>query len=169
MENVIDIAKLKIEELVNLNNNKRNYLKKLYEITKLQTIDISSNSLNSLLDHIIQKQDIMNAVDDIDKKFYAEFQGLKLHLGIKSLEDVDINEYPEIASLKFSVKEVMDLLGEIDKQDKNNISNVKTEMDKLKEDMKDLQTQSKVIKNYGTSSVSSYGKDYQGFYIDGKK
>ena len=63
----------------------------------------------------------------------------------------------------------MDLLGEIDKQDKNNISNVKTEMDKLKEDMKDLQTQSKVIKNYGTSSVSSYGKDYQGFYIDGKK
>ena len=108
-------------------------------------------------------------IDDIDKKFYAEFQGLKLHLGIKSLEDVDINEYPEIASLKFSVKEVMDLLGEIDKQDKNNISNVKTEMDKLKEDMKDLQTQSKVIKNYGTSSVSSYGKDYQGFYIDGKK
>ena len=169
MENVIDIAKLKIEELVNLNNNKRNYLKKLYEITKLQTIDISSNSLNSLLDHIKQKQYIMNAIDDIDKKFYAEFQGLKLHLGIKSLEDVDINEYPEIASLKFSVKEVMDLLGEIDKQDKNNISNVKTEMDKLKEDMKDLQTQSKVIKNYGTSSVSSYGKDYQGFYIDGKK
>ena len=169
MENVIDIAKLKIEELVNLNNNKRNYLKKLYEITKLQTIDISSNSLNSLLDHIKQKRDMMNAIDDIDKKFYAEFQGLKLHLGIKSLEDVDINEYPEIASLKFSVKEVMDLLGEIDKQDKNNISNVKTEMDKLKEDMKDLQTQSKVIKNYGTSSVSSYGKDYQGFYIDGKK
>lgn len=169
MENVIDIAKLKIEELVNLNNNKRNYLMKLYEITKLQTIDISSNSLNSLLDHIKQKQDIMNAIDDIDKKFYAEFQGLKLHLGIKSLEEVDINEYPEIASLKFSVKEVMDLLGEIDKQDKNNISNVKTEMDKLKEDMKDLQTQSKVIKNYGTSSVTSYGKDYQGFYIDGKK
>ena len=169
MENVIDIAKLKIEELVNLNNNKRNYLKKLYEITKLQTIDIASNSLNSLLDHIKQRQDIMNAIDDIDKKFYTQFQDLKLYLGIKSLEDVDINEYPEIASLKFSVKEVMDLLGEIDKQDKNNISNVKTEMDKLKEDMKDLQTQSKVIKNYGTSSVSSYGKDYQGFYIDGKK
>lgn len=169
MENVIDIAKLKIEELVNLNNNKRNYLKKLYEITKLQTIDISSNSLNSLLDHIKQKQDIMNEIDNIDKKFYTQFQDLKLHLGIKSLEDVDINEYPEIATLKFSVKEVMDLLGEIDKQDKNNISNVKTEMDKLKEDMRDLQTQTKVIKNYGTSSVSSYGKDYQGFYIDGKK
>ena len=101
MENVIDIAKLKIEELVNLNNNKRNYLKKLYEITKLQTIDISSNSLNSLLDHIKQKQDIMNEIDNIDKKFYTQFQDLKLHLEIKSLEDVDINEYPEIASLKF--------------------------------------------------------------------
>lgn len=65
------------------------------------------------------------------------------------MEDVDINESPEVASLKFS-KEVMDLLGEIDKQDKNNISEVKTEMDKLKEDMRDLQTQTKVIKNYGT-------------------
>ena len=113
MENVIDIAKLKIEELVNLNNNKRNYLKKLYEITKLQTIDISSNSLNSLLDHIKQKQDIMNAIDDIDKKFYTEFQDLKLHLGIKSLEDVDINEYPEIASLKFSVKETIILISSL--------------------------------------------------------
>ena len=76
MENVIDIAKLKIEELVNLNNNKRNYLKKLYEITKLQTIDISSNSLNSLLDHIKQKQDIMNAIDDIDKRIDRENQRL---------------------------------------------------------------------------------------------
>lgn len=47
----------------------------------------------------------------------------------------------EVVSLKFSVKEVMDLLkGEIDKQDKNNISEVKTEMDKLKI-MRDLQTQ----------------------------
>ena len=169
MENVIDIAKSKIDDLIKLNNNKCTLLKKLYEVTKLQSIDISSNSLNSLLDHIKQKQDIMNEIDDIDKKFYTQFQDLKLHLGIKSLEEVDINEYAEVASLKFSVKEVMDLLGEIDKQDKNNISEVKTEMDKLKEDMRDLQTQTKVIKNYGTSSVSSYGKDYQGFYIDGKK
>ena len=90
-------------------------------------------------------------------------------MGVKSLEEVDVQEYPEISSLKLSVKEVMNLIGEIDKQDKNNISDVKLEMNKLKEDMKDIQIQSKVIKNYGISSVSSYGKDYQGFYIDGKK
>lgn len=169
MENFIDVAKTRIDELVDLNFKKSDNLRKLYEVTKLQAVDISSNSLNSLLDHIKQKQDLMNEIDAIDKKFFNNFQELKFHLGVKSLEEVDVQEYPEISSLKLSVKEVMNLIGEIDKQDKNNISDVKLEMNKLKEDMKDIQTQSKVIKNYGTSSVSSYGKDYQGFYIDGKK
>lgn len=169
MEKVIDVAKSRIDELINLNYKKSDKLKKLYEVTKLQTGDISSNSLNSLLDHIKQKQDLMNDIDDIDKKFYENFQELKSDLSVKSIEDIDVQEYPEISSLKISVKELMNLIGEIDKQDKNNISNVNIEINKLKEDMKDIKTQSKVIKNYGTSSVSSYGKDSQGFYIDGKK
>lgn len=169
MDTTIDVAKAKIDDLVSLNIMKSNYLSKLKEVTKLQSIDISSNSLNSLLDHIREKQEIMNKIDEIDKKFYTNFQELKLCLEVKSLEDVDINEYPEISNLKLSVREVMNLLGEIDKQDKININEAKLEMNKLKEDMKEIQTHSKVIRNYGTSSVSSYGKDYQGFYIDGKK
>lgn len=169
MDTTIDVAKAKIDDLVSLNVMKSNYLSKLKEVTKLQSIDISSNSLNSLLDHIREKQEIMNKIDEIDKKFYTNFQELKLCLEVKSLEDVDINEYPEISNLKLSVREVMNLLGEIDKQDKININEAKLEMNKLKEDMKEIQTHSKVIRNYGTSSVSSYGKDYQGFYIDGKK
>ena len=90
MENIIDVAKSRIDELENLNDKKSDNLRKLYEVTKLQAVDISSNSLNSLLDHIKQKQDLMNEIDDIDKKFYNNFQELKLHLGVKSLEEVDV-------------------------------------------------------------------------------
>ncbi len=162
-------TKSNIYDLIKFCQDKSDFLRKLYDVTKLQALDISSNSLNSLLDHIKEKQDIMNEIDAIDEGFFSKFQELKRNLGVNSLDEIDTSEYPEIAELKYSVKEVMDLLGEIDRQDKSNISKAKTEMDKLKEDMKDLKTQTKVFKNYGNSSVSSYGKDYQGFYIDGKK
>ena len=52
----------------------------------------------------------------------------------------------------------------------NNLNEVNVEIVKLKNDMKQVQTQSRVIKNYGgASKASAYGKDYQGFYIDSKK
>ncbi|WP_347353878.1 hypothetical protein [Acetoanaerobium noterae] len=170
MENSVDIIRAKILDLISLNHKKSSALRRLHEVTKLQTVDISSSSLNSLLDHIKEKQDIMNSIDEIDKTFYDKFVELKLLLGIKSIEEIDLSEFPEVSELKSSVQEIMLQLGDIDKLDKQNLNEVNVEIVKLKNDMKQVQTQSRVIKNYGgASKVSAYGKDYQGFYIDSKK
>ena len=112
----------------------------------------------------------MTSIDEIDKTFYDKFVELKFVLGIKSIEEIDITEFPEVSELKSSVQEIMLQLGDIDKLDKQNLNEVNVEIVKLKNDMKQVQTQSRVIKNYGSASkVSAYGKDYQGFYIDSKK
>ena len=170
MENSVDIIRAKILDLISLNHKKSSALRRLHEVTKLQTVDISSSSLNSLLDHIKEKQDIMNSIDEIDKTFYDKFVELKLILGIKSIEEIDLAEFPEVSELKSSVQDIMLQLGDIDKLDKQNLNEVNVEIVKLKNEMKQVQTQSKVIKNYGgASKVSSYSKDYQGFYIDSKK
>ena len=170
MDNSVDIIREKIIDLIRLNHKKSSALKRLHEVTRLQTVDISSSSLNSLLDHIKEKQDLMNSIDESDKMFYDGFVELKLLVGVNSVEDINIEGYPEVNELKKSVQEIMLQLADIDKLDRQNLNEVNVEIVKLKNDMKQVQTQSRVIKNYGgASKETSYGKDYQGFYIDSKK
>lgn len=102
-----------IENLVDISKSKYLLLNQLLEITKLQGVDINSNSLNSLLDHIKQKQDIMNEIDKLDRSFYSAFVDLKTSMGIKSLEDIDSLEFPEIRDLKSMVASIMSKLSEI--------------------------------------------------------
>ncbi len=166
----MDIIRAKIINLISLNHKKSTALIRLHEVTRLQTVDLSSSSLNSLLDHIREKQDIMNNIDQIDKIFYDGFVELKLLLRVKSVEDINIEDYPEVNELKNSVQDIISQLADIDKLDKQNLNEVNGEILKLKNDMKQVQTQSRVIKNYGgASKEASYGNDYQGFYIDSKK
>ena len=154
-----------ILKLVKINLEKGDKLDNLLELTKLQSVDLSSNSLNSLLDHIHQKQEVMNNIDELDKRFYHNFVELKTILGVSSIQDIKIEEYPEISQLKESVARIMDKLTAIEGLDKANIKTVNEEIDKVKGDMKTLSSQTRARKGY----ASAYKSDSPGFFIDGKK
>lgn len=162
-------SKKLIQFLVDTTKKKYSLLNKLLEITKLQGVDINSNSLNSLLDHIKQKQDIMNEIDKMDEKFYNSFVELKRMLNIKSLEDINSTDYSEVYELKSMVASVMEKLSEIEQIDQNNIKGLNSEIETLKKEMKQFKVQNKVSKSYGGPNTNPYGSSNQGFYIDGKK
>ncbi|MBP2027772.1 hypothetical protein J2Z35_001570 [Acetoanaerobium pronyense] len=162
-------SKKLIQFLVDTSRKKYSLLNQLLEITKLQGVDINSNSLNSLLDHIKQKQEIMNEIDKMDRQFYNSFVELKKILNIKSLEDINSIEFSEVYELKSMVSTVMNKLSEIEQLDQKNIKGLSSEIETLKEEMKQFKVQTKVAKSYGGPNSNPYGKNNQGFYIDGKK
>lgn len=161
-------ANLLIEQLVAWNKKKISLLEQIAEYSRQQQVAISSNSLNSLLDNIKNKQEAMDEVDGVDRGFYEDFVALKALLAVSSIDQIDASEYPEILSLKSTVHEIMLLLESIEILDRENLDEVKTEIDKVKERMREVQSQKKLSQGY-RSAGGSYGNDVQGFYIDGKK
>lgn len=161
-------AKETILDLIGLNKRKAELLDEIFEITRHQKVSISTNSLNSLLDNIKKKQEVMDSIDSIDRSFYSGFLELKELLGITNMEQINPSEYPDIAVLKLSVNKIMMTLEAIEKIDGDNVVEVKQEIEKVKDSMREVQSQKKVFKGYGTMTAS-YGTDSQGYYIDGKK
>lgn len=157
-----------IEKLVELNTQKKDLLEEVLEHTKQQQISISSNSLNSLMEIVKRKQEVMDRIDDIDRSFYLYFVQLKDCLGVKNIEEIDTLRYPRILSLKSTVNSVMISLEAIAELDQRNLKEVEAEIEKVKENMRNIQEQKKISKGYGTR-ISAYTADAQGFYIDGKK
>ncbi|MDO4720809.1 MAG: flagellar protein FlgN [Peptostreptococcaceae bacterium] len=157
-----------IESLIALNTQKIDLLEEILDHTKQQQVLISSNSLNSLMEIVKRKQEVMDRIDDIDRNFYLSFVQLKECLGVESIEEIDPLAHPEILRLKSTVNLVMRSLEAIEELDRRNLKEVQSEIDKVKESMRSVQEQKKISKGYGTGN-SAYAADSQGFYIDGKK
>lgn len=157
-----------IEQLVTLNKEKIDHLENLLDNTKGQKLAISSNSLNSLLDYTRQKQEIMDAIDEIDRSFYLIFIQLKQLTGVESVDQISVVEYPQISSLKETVHIIMDVLKKIEELDHENLKDVQEEIEKIKGHMREVKNQRKVSKGYGTFA-GSQGTDLQGYYIDRRK
>lgn len=157
-----------IEQLVTLNKEKIDHLENLLDNTKRQKLAISSNSLNSLLDYTRQKQEIMDAIDEIDRSFYLVFIQLKQLTGVESMDQISVVEYPQISSLKETVHIIMDVLKKIEELDHENLKDVQEEIEKIKGHIREVKNQRKVSKGYGTFA-GSQGIDLQGYYIDRRK
>lgn len=164
----MDQAKEQIENLVVLNEKKITLLENLLDITKQQKILISSNSLNALLDNIHKKQEVMDEIDRIDRNFYVDFMKTKEILQISTIDQINAEEYPQVIRLKSTIEMILKILEEIEVLDRENVSDVKSEIEKVKGDMRQVQRHKKVFESYG-NIVNTYGTSPQGFYIDGKK
>lgn len=165
---MVEQAKEQIVELVELNKKKLALLDRILELTRSQKLSITSNSLNALLDAIRQKQEVMDQIDTIDRSFYTGFMELKLILGIKDIDQIDVSVYPEVLALKNYVGMIMRTLEEIESLDQENMEGVQSEIEKVKGSMREVQSHRKLSKGYA-NAASTYGMDAQGFYIDGKK
>lgn len=165
---MMEEAKALIERLVLWNREKIALLQKILEFTRQQQVAISSNSLNSLLDNIRSKQEIIDEIDSIDRSFYEDFIQLKQLLNVSSIDEINTADYPELFSLRETVNQMMQTLEAIDVLDKSNLTEVQTEIDRVKERMRTVQSQKKVSQGYSVKT-GGYGKESQGFYIDGKK
>ncbi|WP_072888550.1 flagellar export chaperone FlgN [Tepidibacter formicigenes] len=166
---------MNIKDLINLliqiSNTKYNIMKEIYEITKMQKVEIEKNNADSLLKYIEKKQEKIEEVNELDKKFYSIYIKIKEDLGITNIENIDIQKYPEIKELKNTVENILNITREIDEIDKINNSKVKEEFDKVKEELNKVKNDKKNLRN-NMKAYRGYNTKYnhaQGVFVDYKK
>ncbi|KXZ39066.1 FlgN protein [Alkalithermobacter thermoalcaliphilus JW-YL-7 = DSM 7308] len=152
-----------ITTLMDISEKKHILLLEIYELTKLQESYIKNEDDNSLLDIIQKKQTRIDEINDLDKQFYDLYSKLKKELGVDSLEDIK-GDYPKLKKLKNIVSDIMFVLEKISILEKENEKKLKIEMDKIKTQMKSINTTIKANKGYNTKY--NY---VQGIFVDNKK
>ncbi|OPJ56046.1 flagellar protein FlgN [Alkalithermobacter paradoxus] len=153
-----------IEKLIELSEKKYILLVEMYEITKRQREYIKEKDDNALLDSIEKKQSRIDDINELDKEFYEIYSNIKKSLGVNSIEEISINNYPSLKNLKNKVSEIMSVLGKIDIIDNENKEKANEELNKVKNDIKSLRSNVRANKGYNAGY-----KDVQGIFIDNKK
>lgn len=153
-----------INLLAELTETKYQIMKEIYELTKKQKVDIQSGDADELVRDVEKKQEKIEEVNSLDKQFYTVYVKVKQMLNINSIEEIDVNKYPEIKELKIHVEKVLEVVKLIDNIDKINNEEVKKEFEKVKSEMKNLKTSVRANKVYNTKYNHA-----QGVFIDNKK
>lgn len=160
-----EIARQMIDDIVEMQRKKLAWIQELLDLSKKQELSLNSGSYHSLLDQIKHKQEVIEKIDHIDRVFYTDFLKLKRMLNVESMEDIDVEKFPNILLLKRLVQEIMDELCRLQELDFQNKDEVQKEIEKVKSEMKSLNHQVRANKSY----ANGYKTETPGFFVDGKK
>lgn len=155
-----------ISKIIEISQEKKEFLLKIKKITENQRGAIEKGNLNLLMDYIQEKSELMEKINALDLEFLAKFTKIKELLNVSSIDDVDSKIYPELHDLKVITTSIMNLLEEVKYlDDKNNLS-FRHDFEDLKSSMKTFSHNVKANKGYKDLSYSNHS---QGVFIDNKK
>ncbi|QEK11330.1 flagellar protein FlgN [Crassaminicella thermophila] len=155
-----------IDLLIDISKKKETALKKILNLTIMQEGLIKNNDLEKLGDLLKKKQYLIEKINQMDIDFLSNYGRLKKSLGITSIENVNVEEYPSLKELKLHIQNIMKSLRQIDEIDKRNTKNLQIDFDKVKEELKKIKA-----KKQSSKIAASYMKKYasvQGVFIDKK-
>lgn len=160
MENPFETAKA----LNGLLDHKILLFKGIYTVTAEQKKDIETNDASDIEALIGKKQVLIDKVDAVDRAFEEKSGALKKALGLESLADADVSEYPFFKETKKKVEEVLSIAQQIMKLEEENKAKLRVIYDGLKKELKQLNAGKKSLKAYEPPSINP-----DGIYIDRKK
>lgn len=144
-----------VARMIELSKEKKKLLAKILEYTNTQTTIIENDNMEEL-DHILmEKEKIMEEIDVLDKEFLSLYDLIKTVEGIESLEKIDKNKYTNIKALKEAVNEINTILTDISIIDRKNTAKMKSSIDKIKSDLKQVKEGKKAYKGYNYESTES--------------
>ncbi len=144
-----------VARMIELSKEKKKLLAKILEYTNTQTTIIENDNMEEL-DHILmEKEKIMEEIDVLDKEFLSLYDLIKTVEGIESLEKIDKNKYTNIKALKEAVNDINTILTDISIIDRKNTAKMKSSIDKIKSDLKQVKEGKKAYKGYNYESTES--------------
>lgn len=152
---------IKMQQLL---KDKKDALACIYDLTIKQKEDIESNMGDNLEGFIDKKQEQIDKIEKIDNLFKNVFQLLKAEIKIDTLDELDLDLYPDLKTVKKQVKEIMELAGKIMELENENKEKIDKIMDKIKNDLKRVRLGKKSLDAYDKPNTS-----VDGIYIDRKK
>ncbi|MDF2546596.1 MAG: flagellar protein FlgN [Anaerosolibacter sp.] len=155
-----------VEVLINLSLQKQKSLKELLGVTTLQSNLINNEQLDSLMTAIERKQQIIHNVNVIDIEFLEKYNNLKEKLGIQTIAEANIKEYPVLNILRTHINAIMELLKEINEIDEINKEKLNKDFSKVKEELKKIKAEKHSAKI--TSAYKNKYKGVQGVFVDNR-
>lgn len=153
-----------IKDLNYITEQKLKLFKEILDITILQKEDIENNNAENISALIQKKQQVIDAIDKLDKSFLQGYQQLKDELKLDRPDRIDINKYPELKTLKHCVEEIMELAGRIMGLENSNREKLNDIFNAVKNELKQINVGKRSLKAYDKPAVQN-----DGIFIDRKK
>lgn len=144
-----------VKKMIELSLEKKSILTKILDLTNLQSKAIENDNMEELSVILADKEKLMGNIDLLDKDFLALYNAIKLDEGIDSIEKIDIGKYANIKALKEIVIEINAILNDISAIDRNNTIRMKSNIEKIKSDLKQVKEAKRAYKGYNYEAVES--------------
>ncbi|MDD2482185.1 MAG: flagellar export chaperone FlgN [Lutispora sp.] len=157
-------AKYELSKLQELLEQKKAALGSIHKLTLEQQEDIEKNQGESLESFIDDKQKQIEKIEALDESFNQAFSLLKFELGIESLDQINIENYPQLREVKKTISEIMELTETIMVLEEKNKAKDAEIIDGVERELKTIKLGQKSLKAYDKPNIN-----IGGVYIDRKK
>jgi hypothetical protein len=139
---------------------KLSILYEIHTLTSHEYLFAHEDGIEQLGNILAEKQDKMDEIDNLDRKFLVEFDALKKELGVSSLEDIGEQEGVGFSELKTNTSDMLTTLKKIEELDKK----VQTKIMKLREDISNdltrIKKQKHVSSIYNAENTKGVMRDF---------
>ena len=157
-------AKYELSKLKELLEQKKAALDFIHKLTLEQQEDIEKNQGEGLESFIDDKQKQIERIEALDESFNQAFSLLKFELGIERVDQINIENYPQLREVKKIIGEIMELAETIMGLEEKNKAKVAEIIDGVKRELKTIKLGQKSLKAYDKPNINTGG-----VYIDRKK
>lgn len=155
-----------IERVIEASNKKYKCLQDLILLTMAQTEAISEDGMDGLDKLINEKQIKINEINKIDEDFGKYLNLLKQKLGINRLDELNTSQLKGAKELKEITGQIMNLLAEINKLEKQNYEKAKGLLDEFGAKIRQIREGKKLNNAYYNSGDGLVPPAY---FLDKKK
>ncbi|MBU5293016.1 flagellar protein FlgN [Anaerosalibacter bizertensis] len=156
------MAKELIDSMIYISKEKLGHLNSILKLTKVQKKYIGKEDMLSNDEILDKKDEIIKKIDVLDREFLIKFSELKNKCNIDDINELNVEEYPNLRELKETIREISSTLMAISILDEENNKVLKKSLEKIKLDLKKLKKGKKAYKGYNKTLDSN-------IFIDEKK
>ncbi|WP_341537381.1 flagellar protein FlgN [Schnuerera ultunensis] len=124
-------------------------------MTKDQKEEIERENMENLNRIMDEKDSLMKKIDELDLSFITIFSQIKKEHSIEGIDELSLEEYPNLTKLKEVVKEVSSTLMTISLMDDKNTGAMKERLEQTKIELRKLKEGKKAYKGYNPSMNGS--------------
>ena len=145
----------KILNLISLAKKKNELLNQIILLTKNQGEEIEGEKYEDLNRTLWKKDSIIKKIDKLDASFLEIFYKLKKENSIDDINELNVDDYPQLKELKKETKEIMSNLLTISMLDGKNNEAIKIKLKKAEKDLKKIRLGKRAYKGYNYKMTES--------------
>lgn len=144
-----------IDELISISKKKNQLLNEMHKFTKEQREEIKKDEMDNLNEILNEKDHIIEEINKLDVSFLTIFTQIKKEEGIENIDELDIERYPNLKTLKDIIKEISSTLIAISLLDEKNNKAMKESLEETKMELRKIKDGKRAYKGYNATITKS--------------